>query len=162
MSRCCPYCHQLFVPSLFCCRQKICSQPACQSRRRSDYRRHKLQQDPEYRQVCRESWQKWSARHPEYRRQYRQTHPASVERNRQAQRKRDRLRRLRQLGHAKPVAVDLVACSERVWLVGPELSHLDQNTLALSEVFIFQKAAASSLKPLLDQNILAFQQAPGG
>lgn len=135
MSRCCPYCHQLFVPSPFCSRQKVCSQPACQSHRRS-----------EYRQVCRESWQKWSARHSDYRRQYRQTHPASVERNRQAQRKRDRLRRLRLLGHSKPVAVDLVPCCQQVWLVGPELSHLDQNTLALSEVFIFQKAAAPSLR----------------
>lgn len=146
MSRRCPYCRQLFVPSAFCSRQKVCSQPACQSHRRSDYRRQKLQQDPEYRQVCRESWQKWSARHPDYRRQYRQTHSASVERNRQAQRKRDRLRRLRLLGHSKPVAVDLVPCCQQVWLVGPELSHLDQNTLALSEVFIFQKAAASSLR----------------
>jgi hypothetical protein len=98
MSRRCLYCHQLFVPSPFCFRQTVCSQPACQSRRHRDYRRQKLQQDSEYRQVCRESWQKWSARHPDYRRQYRQTHPASVERNRQAQRKRDRLRRLRLLG----------------------------------------------------------------
>ena len=144
MSRRCPYCYQQFVPSPFCSRQKVCSQPPCQSRRRRDYRRQKLQQDPEYRQVCRESWQKWSASHPDYRRQYRQSHPASVEGNRQAQRKRDRLRRLRQLGHSKPVAVNLAPCSERVWLVGPELSHLDQNTLALSEVFIFQKVVASS------------------
>lgn len=143
MSRRCQYCQQSFVPSLFCSRQKVCSQPACQSQRRSDYRRQKLQQDPEYRQVCRDSWQKWSVRHPDYRRQYRQNHPASVQRNRQRQRKRDRLRRLRQWGYSKPVAVDLVPCCEHVWLVGPELSHLDQNTFALSEVFIFQKAAAS-------------------
>jgi hypothetical protein len=145
MSRRCPFCHQSFFPSSFCSRQRVCSQPVCQSRRRSDYRRQKLQQDPEYRQVCRESWQKWSARHPDYRRQYRQTHLASVERNRQAQRKRDRLRRLRQLGHSKPVAVDLVSCCQQVWLVGPELSHLDQNTLALSEVFIFQKVVSQPL-----------------
>jgi hypothetical protein len=140
MSPCCPYCHQPFVPSKFCPGQKVCSRADCQRRRGRDYHRQKLNKDPEYRQVCRDSWQKWSARHPDYRRNYRRTHPASAERNRQAQRKRDRLRRLRQLGYSKPAALDLSQCSDRVWLVGPELSHLDQNTLALSEVFLFQKA----------------------
>jgi hypothetical protein len=90
----CRYCQQVFQPSAYHPRQTICSQPACQRQRRTDYHRQKIASDPVYRQVCLESPQKWRQAHPDYWRQYRQDHPQQVERNRLQQRLRDQKRRM--------------------------------------------------------------------
>lgn len=96
-----------------------------------------MKTDPVYRQVCRDSQQKWRARHPDYPRQYRQSHPESVERNRQAQRQRDRRRRLQNLVKNN-LALDLKHSAAEVWLLGPDTQHLAKNNLALSQVLILQ------------------------
>ena len=42
--------------------------------------REKIAADPEYGEVCRDSRRKWRASHPDYWKQYRENHPAAVER----------------------------------------------------------------------------------
>jgi hypothetical protein len=42
----------------------VCGDAACQRRRRADYHRQKVAADPEYRQVCLDSPQKWRSRNP--------------------------------------------------------------------------------------------------
>lgn len=96
-----------------------------------------METDLVYRQVCRDSQQKWRARHPDYPQQYRQAHPESVERNRQAQRQRDRRRHLQNLVKNN-LALDLKHSAAEVWLLGPEIRHLAKNNLALSQVLILQ------------------------
>jgi len=59
IQRRCRYCEQDFQPSKYQPGQLVCSQPGCQRRRRADYHRQKIAADPEYRQVCRDSPQKW-------------------------------------------------------------------------------------------------------
>jgi len=140
--RVCPYCHQHFRPCVFRSDQRVCSMPLCQRRRRADGHRAKCESDPEYRQVCRESRQKWRARNPGYQRLYRQAHPDYLEANRRGQQRRDRKRRVNDLVKNN-LALDLKALSADVWLVGPELEHLVKNNLAISEVMIFQSVAAS-------------------
>jgi hypothetical protein len=56
--------------------------PPCQQRRRAESGKHILADDPEYRQVCRDSARKWRADHPGYWKQYRAAKPEAVERNR--------------------------------------------------------------------------------
>ncbi|HTT61301.1 MAG TPA: hypothetical protein VMG35_05655 [Bryobacteraceae bacterium] len=97
VERRCRFCEQSFVPSKYQPGQLVCGSPDCQRRRRAEYHRQKNAADPEYRQVCRDSPQKWRSRHPDYWRQYRERHPATVERNRQRQQVRDQKRRLRDL-----------------------------------------------------------------
>jgi hypothetical protein len=99
VERQCRYCEQNFQPSKYQPGQLVCSQPGCQRRRRADYHRRKIAADPEYRQVCLDSPQKWRSRNPDYWRRYRQLRPASVERNRQQQHVRDQKRRLRDLAN---------------------------------------------------------------
>jgi hypothetical protein len=137
MSRVCPYCSQPFVPSWFRPAQRVCSQPDCQQRRRRDYHRQKLQADPLYRQVCRDSQQKWRADHPDYPRQYRQAHPDYVHHNRQRQHRRDQHRRLAHLVKNN-LAFDLKHSSHEVWLMGPQTTDLVKNNLACSKVLIFE------------------------
>jgi len=102
----CRFCDQQFLPSPFHPQQVVCFQPACQQQRRAASRRQKLLSDPEYRQVCRDSARKWRDQHSEYWRQYRATHPQSVERNRARQRQRDQRRRLLDLAN-NHLALDL-------------------------------------------------------
>jgi len=131
----CRYCQQLFQFSRYHPHQFACGRPDCQRRRRREYHSQKLHADAEYHQVCRDSQQKWRSRHPNYPRQYRETHPESVERNRQGQRRRDRKRHLQNLVKNN-LAFDLKHSAAEVWLLGPQAEDLAKNNLAFSQVLI--------------------------
>ncbi len=134
----CPYCEQYFTPSPYRPRQSVCSAPECQRRRKRDYHRRRLDSDPEYRQVCRDSRRKWQVAHPDYQRRYRGEHPDYLERNRQEQRRRDRNRRLDDLVKNN-LAFDLKRLDQEVWLLAPEAGNLVKNNLAFSQLLVFQK-----------------------
>jgi hypothetical protein len=138
----CPYCLQVFQPARYHSQQVVCSQPPCQRQRRRDYQRQKIASDPVYRQVVRESSQKWRRAHPGYWKQYRQHHPAQAERNRQRQQRRDQKRRLVNLANNN-LALDLKCSAAEIWLLGPAAKHLANNTLATCQVLIFQSPATS-------------------
>lgn len=142
----CPCCAQPFVPSAFRPHQRVCGQPDCQRRRRKDYHQRKIQTDPEYRQVCLESQQKWRTHHPDYPQRYRENHPEWVQQNRQRQHFRDQKRRL---GHLvkNNLAFDLKGSAHEVWLVGPQMADLVKNNLAFSKILIFETVTASAVPP---------------
>jgi hypothetical protein len=133
----CRYCQQVFQPSKFQPRQAVCSGAECQRRRRTDYHREKIAADPEYGEVCRDSRRKWRASHPGYWKQYRENHPAAVERNRQQQKARDRKRRFRNLAN-NTSALDLKHSAAQVWLVGPGAAHLANNNSAPAQVWVIE------------------------
>jgi len=112
----CSYCQQAFQPDPYHPQQRVCSQPACQSQRRSDYHRQKIASDPVYQQVCLDSPRKWRKANPGYWKKYRRDHPQQVERNRRQQRLRDQERRL---------------------------ANLANNSLATRQVLIFHSLASS-------------------
>ena len=140
--RVCRYCQQSFQPSKFRPDQSVCSQPDCQRQRRVEYHRYKIETDPEYAQVVRDSRQKWRAAHPDYQQRYRQTHTEAAERNRTLQRQRDHKRRVGNLVKNNS-ARDLKRCAAEVWLVGPGVKDLEKNNLASFQVFIFQPTTAA-------------------
>jgi hypothetical protein len=152
----CPYCQQVFAPAPYHPQQLVCSQSACQRQRRRDYQRQKIASDPVYRQVSRDSSQKWRRAHPGYWKQYRQRRPAQVERNRQRQQRRDQKRRLLNLANNN-LAVDLKHSAAEVWLLGPATKHLANNTLATCQVMIFQLPA-----PSVPVSSASCQQHPSG
>lgn len=137
VQRRCRYCEQDFQPSKYQPTQLVCSQPHCQRRRRADYHSQKIAADPEYRQVCRDSPQKWRSRNPDYWRRYREKHPDAVERNRQRQRVRDRKRRLGDLANNNS-AFDLKRSAAEIWLVGSGLQSLANNNSAAAQVWILE------------------------
>ncbi len=134
--RCC-YCQQPFHPSLFRPQQTVCSQADCQRQRRSEYHRHKVQTDPEYRQVCLDSPRKWRTRHPDYWRKYREDHPQTVEQNRRKQRQRDQSQRLANLANNN-LAFDLKRSKAEVYWVGPRAADLANNNVASGQVFVLE------------------------
>lgn len=121
-SRRCPYCHRPFLLSLYRPQQVVCSRAECKWQRRTDYHRQKLRTDPEYRQVARDSQQKWRQAHPDYLRQYLVLHPEAVERNRQQQQLRDQKRRFRLL-EKNNLALDLKRSAVEVLLVDPPIKN---------------------------------------
>jgi hypothetical protein len=152
----CRFCEQAFLPSKYQSGQLVCGSPGCQRRRRAEYHRQKIAADPEYRQVCRDSPQKWRSRHPDYWRRYREQHPAAVERNRQQQHLRDQKRRLRDLANNNSV-FDLKHSAAGVWLLGPGLQDLANNNSAPAQVWVLE--ALPPRKPPASQSCK--QQPPG-
>lgn len=140
-ARCCPYCQQPFLPSLYRPGQTVCGAPDCQRQRRREYHRRKLAADALYREVCRDSQRNWQLDHPLYQQQYRESHLASAERNRRAQQLRDQKRRLRRL-EKNNVAFQLTCSSAEVWLPTPGTAHLEKNNLAFAKLLIFQGVTA--------------------
>jgi hypothetical protein len=156
IERRCSYCNQQFQPSGWHPKQAVCPHSACQQRRRADSRKQKLATDAEYRQVCRESARKWRGDHPGYWRQYRATHPQSVERNRTQQRQRDQRQRLLDLANSN-LALDLKSSAAGVWLLGPVAEDLANNNLANAQVLILQRPIR---KPPVSE--LSCKQHPSG
>lgn len=152
----CVYCEQIFVPSKFQPGQLVCSEPECQRRRRADHHRRKIEADPEYRQVSRDSSRKWRSQNPDYWRRYRQLHPDAAERNRQQQHVRDQKRRLRRLANNNS-AFDLKHSAAAIWLVGAELQDLANNNSAQAQVWVLE--ALPPRKPPVPESCK--QQRPG-
>src|ERR1700680_676962 len=142
----CRYCRQSFVASAFRPPQNVCSHPECQKRRRTDYHRNKRLHDPTYAQTCQDSQEHWRREHPDYNRQYRQTHPQAVERNREGERQRYRYRQLANLAKNN-LAFDLKRSAAEVWLLAPAGTVLAKNNLALSQVFIVQSLRPAAIAP---------------
>jgi len=145
----CPHCQQPFCPAKCHPSQLICDSRECQRRRRADYRRSKLANDPAYAERCRESARQWRKQHPDYWSEYREKHPASVARNREQQEARGHKQRLKKLAN-NTLASDLRPCPATVWLLGPKWRDLANNTLAHAQVWVLEAlrpplAAATAL-----------------
>lgn len=137
VERRCRYCEQPFQPSKFQPRQTVCGNAECQRRRARENRLRRLAADPVYAESCRGSARKWRADHPDYWKQYRQAHPDSVAHNRDAQKARDRKRRLVHLAN-NTAASDLNPCPATVWLLGPELRDLANNRSVPARVWVLE------------------------
>jgi hypothetical protein len=139
----CPYCHCSFDPSPFHPEQTVCTTPACQRQRRSDYHRNRTADDADYRQACLESRRKWRENHPDYQASYRANHEAYVEQNRQKQQRRNQKRKL-SLIVKNNLAIDVKRLPAEVWMTGPGLDRIVKNNLAISQVVIFQTLGEST------------------
>ena len=142
----CPYCQQVFQPARYHPQQVVCSQPACQRRRRRDYHHAKIRSDALYAQVVQESQKKWRDAHPHYQQQYRERHAEAVERNRRQQQVRDQRHRLQHLVKNN-LALNLKHSPAEVWLLGPAADDLVKNNLADSQLLIFQPGSLPRRAP---------------
>lgn len=80
--------------------QAYCLKPEFPKERKRRWHRKKLLDDPEYVQNRRDAQSRWREAHRDYWQGYRKTHPAYVEKNRQRQRERNRVR----TGRTSPIA----------------------------------------------------------
>ena len=77
--------------------QKYCSRKECQQARRSARKKERYKNDPAYRKKQLESQKAWRKRRPshEYQRDYRESRPEYVKRNREQQKERNKKRQKR-------------------------------------------------------------------
>jgi tRNA(Leu) C34 or U34 (ribose-2'-O)-methylase TrmL len=141
-TQCCRYCHQIFQPSVYRPQQRVCGEPDCQRRRRSDYHRERIRNDSAYAEDVRASQKKWRQANRDYWKQYRQQHPEAAERNRNHQRQRDQKRRLLNLAKNN-LALDLKHEASEVWLVGPGVNVFSLNVCSSYPQSIWIIAIAS-------------------
>lgn len=85
----CTACGQPFQPRPQVPQQSYCSAPGCQRERRRQWQYLKRQTDPDYQDNQTRAQQAWSQRNPDYWREYRESHPEYVKRNRTRQQERN-------------------------------------------------------------------------
>ena len=91
----CRYCKRLFIPdSRVCDRQVTCDDPHCRKAHKAKNNALFRRRNPEYFRNDYPRVKQWLDQHPKYLKEYRQTHPEYVKKNREAQRVRDRWKKL--------------------------------------------------------------------
>jgi len=133
----CRYCKKLFIQSRFHPKQEVCQSEECQRRRKREYHRKKITEDSIYRQICDDSRKNWRENNPDYQRQYRKSHEAVSERNRQKQMVRNRRRRLLEIVKNN-LAIDVTRSYTEVWTIGHDLGVIVKNNLVFSQVMVLQ------------------------
>jgi len=91
----CKYCGAFFIPDpKVGKRQKTCGSISCKKALKAKNSVKWRQKNPDYYKGDYPRVKKWFSKHPGYLRQYRKNHPEYVEKNRIAQKNRDRRKRL--------------------------------------------------------------------
>jgi len=148
----CPYCQQ-FLPlnPRGRKRQKTCGSSSCQKALNRENSARWRQEHPD---SCRPDYPRvkvWLQKHPGYLQRYRETHPACVEKNRQAQRLRDRRKKLH-LDIQNKVKRQPHEIIDQLW----DLSHLDiQNVIGLQPLemtFLFSNLSCLDMQNSLGKN----------
>jgi hypothetical protein len=117
-TRKCPYCHSFFIPTPRGGgkNQKVCKKSSCKKALKAENNARWRRNNPN---CCLNDYprvKQWLDQHPGYLKQYRANHPEYVQKNREAQRKRDQ---------RKKVHLDIQArIKEQFPDITKELSHL--------------------------------------
>ena len=138
----CRYCIHKFRPSRYHPDQKVCSSGDCQRRRRTDYHRKKLVEDPVYREQCRDSQQKWREKNPQYMKRYWADRRAGDRLNAKKSHLTSELNQLLKLAKNNS-AVDLRSLDASIWLVSPD-GLFKENNLASAKIIIVLGIPSSS------------------
>src|SRR5437667_8424673 len=133
----CRYCEQEFEPSRYHPDQDVCSSKECQRRRRTDYHRQKIEEDPIYREQCRDSQRKWREQNPDYMKKYllRRGHEklSQPETSTFANEFQHLLTLIK-----NNVAFDLKPSTAAIWLVYPPAAGQEKNIFANAKVIAVQ------------------------
>jgi len=92
MEKKCLCCKRGLIPHPAVRDQRYCSDPECQKTRKRKWQREKLANDSDYRANQAEAQRQWRGRNKDYWKRYREKNPAYTERNRRAQKVRNRRR----------------------------------------------------------------------
>ena len=87
----CCHCGDYFIPNPRQKNPRYCgNKPECQRARKAAWQREKMHSDPDYKANQKRCQKDWCKAHPDYWKEYRETHPEQAERNRDLQRVRNR------------------------------------------------------------------------
>jgi hypothetical protein len=139
----CPFCERQFEPSQYNPEQKICSSRQCQQKRRREYHRKKLLQDPAYFEQCQESKKKWRENNKIRLRQYQQQRRAAIA---TAATDTDQTRRERLMDLLESSAVfDLRRYETELWLLCSSEREDVEKILARAKLIVLKADLSCSL-----------------
>lgn len=147
----CRYCRASFVANpRVRQRQKTCGKPACKKALKAENNLHWRQENPD---CCHHDYprvKEWLDQHPDYLKRYRQSHPPYVQKNRQAQRLRDRRKKLH-LDIQAQIQNQVPEITEQLW----NLPHLDiQDEISLKPLemtFLFSTFPCLDIQAQMDR-----------
>lgn len=108
----CRYCGKSFRPRNRA--QHCCSKRECQRKRKNDWQRKKMADDPHYRANQADAQRIWRKKRPAYMKEYRRNHPEYIERNRLQQRERRKRKRELRPDHPLLPGGDVVKMDARI------------------------------------------------
>jgi hypothetical protein len=146
LNRSCPFCSNSFKPSRYHPNQRICTSDDCQRRRRRDYHKTKLANDPVYKEQCRDSQKNWRSKNHLYMKHYRAKPAAAHKRCTVKSSLLAELSRLRSLVK-KAMATEVRRCDADVWLVSRAGSESVKNILASTQIVVFANVISPSSPP---------------
>jgi hypothetical protein len=149
----CRYCRASFVPNpRVKQRQKTCAKPACKKALKAENNLRWRQENPD---CCHHDYprvKEWLDQHPDYLKRYRQSHPPYVQKNRQAQRLRDRRKKLH-LDIQAQIQDQVPEITEQLW----NLPHLDiQDEISLKPLemtFLFSTFSCLDIQAQMDKGV---------
>ena len=149
----CRYCRASFVPNpRVRQRQKTCAKPACKKALKAENNLRWRQENPD---CCHHDYprvKEWLDQHPDYLKRYRQSHPPYVQKNRQAQRLRDRRKKLH-LDIQAQIQDQASEITEQLW----NLPHLDiQDEISLKPLemtFLFSTFPCLDIQAQMDKAV---------
>jgi len=149
----CRYCRASFVPNpRVRQRQKTCAKPACKKALKAENNLRWRQENPD---CCHHDYprvKEWLDQHPDYLKRYRQSHPPYVQKNRQAQRLRDRRKKLH-LDMQAQIQDQAPEITEQLW----NLPHLDiQDEISLKPLemtFLFSTFPCLDIQAQMDKAV---------
>jgi hypothetical protein len=146
----CPYCRTFFVPDpRVGQRQKTCGNPSCKKARKAKNNARWRKENPD---CCRNDYpriKQWLDHHPGYLQRYRESHPEYVQKNRQAQRLRDRRKKLL-LDIQTQIKDQLPELIEQLWNL-PPLDIQDPISLKpLEMTFLFSTLPGLDIQAQMD------------
>lgn len=154
----CPYCQTFFIPTPRGGgkRQKVCGKPSCKKALKAENNARWRRGNPDCWRNDYPRVEQWLDQHPGYLKQYRANHPEYVQRNREAQRKRDRRKR---------VHLDIQAqIRDQLPDITKELSHLpfldiqdDKQAKPLEMTFLLRSFPCLDIQIQIAKSILLEQ-----
>ena len=147
----CPYCKRSFRPHpRVGNRQKTCGKPSCKKTRKTEINRRWRRDNPDCCQNDYPRVKEWLGQHPHYLAQYRQSHPEYVQKNREAQKHRDRSKKIR-LDIQAQIKPQLPAITAKLWSQ-PRLDIQAQIPIEpLEMTFLFSRFPCLDIQAQMDR-----------
>ena len=156
--RCC-YCKSLFIPDPRVSeRQQTCGDPLCQNAHKTESNARWRKRNPDYSRNDYPRLKEWFDQHPGYLKEYRQTHPGYVKKNREAQRVRDRRKKLR-LDIQAEIRRQAPEITNQLWNL-PHLDIQDEISVQSPEMtFLFSTLPCLDIQATID-NVFCLRENP--
>lgn len=148
----CPYCKSFFIPHpRVGKRQKTCGKPDCRKRLKAKNNRRWRRKNPDYFQNDYHRVKTWLDEHPGYLKTYRENNTDYVKKNREAQRVRDRGKKIR-LDIQAQLKEHLPEITDQTWSL-PSLDIQDEISLKPLEIaFLFSTFPCLDIQVPLDSS----------